>query len=119
MPRRLRLFQLGLVVLLAGCGGQGAPAASTPRPATRRSDYISRAEIEGRTWEDVYDVVHVLRPSWINDRGRETVNGRQDVVQVHLNGTRYGTLEQLHGLPVSDIVGIRYIDPSTAFTRWG
>ena len=103
----------------AGCAGGGAggsPAGARPRP---RSDLITRAEIEGTSFANAYELVRALKGNWLNPRGPDSINGPSSEVQVHVDEMRAGGVAQLRDIHPNDIASIQYFDPVTASGRWG
>lgn len=88
------------------------------RASAKRTDVITRAEIEKQHWGSAHDLVATLRPQWLNDRGPDSFEA-PTVLQVHLNETRVGGVSMLRQMTVSDLAYVEYLDPSAATARWG
>lgn len=113
----------------AGCGA----VATLPRVRLSHQA-ISVEEIakSGQTG-NVYDLVHSLRPNWLNTRGLTlsegaesiTVNGQSAIVQgaphlgVYLDNARLGSIDDLKTIPVAGITGVRFYEAGEASMRWG
>lgn len=59
-----------------------------------------------------YDMIYVLRPSFLNSRGR-----RAPVT--YMNGTKLGALRELHQISVSNLVEVQFMNSSDAATFYG
>jgi hypothetical protein len=120
------------VLVPHGCSASAVPGQSTrPGRLPIMADEIRRSGVSG----SVYDVVYSLRRNWLNVRGVEDMNeaprnvtdaNGQEVIQpgepkliVYLDNMRMGTIGELHNLPTTGVVAIRYFDPTQANMRWG
>ncbi|HWP38666.1 MAG TPA: hypothetical protein VNL18_14055 [Gemmatimonadales bacterium] len=111
MPARthaLCLLTIGAVACSSSAGGASATAA--PR---RNSPVITAEEIAAASGSSAYDVVRQLRPAWLVTRG-----GNAEPV-AYVDGTRYGSLEDLRNVAVDTIREIRWMDSRDATTRYG
>lgn len=116
-PRtRVHPVLFGFFVLLAtGCsfGGQSAQAPG------RASDVITMEEIEAAEVPTAYDVVARLRPNWLRGRGSPTLRSGPVLPVVYVAGVRQGSVETLRNLSRTGVTRLRFIDATTATTRWG
>lgn len=97
----------------------GPPAQARPLPSLQRSS-IDRGELRELGTTHAYEAVEVLRPEWLHDRGpTEFGDTPADGLSVYVEGTRIGNLSELRTLSTDDIQTIRFIDASTATSRWG
>jgi hypothetical protein len=112
---------LVILALIAGAPGcaHSTPGASVERAVMRRSDVISREELDRQHWSNAYDAVQALRPAWLNDRGPDTAMGTPVELQVHVNGMRVGGISVLRETGVTDLTYLEYFDPVSATARWG
>lgn len=123
---------VGVLVPHGGCGQSSLGDGQTPRPLRQpiMADEIRRSGVSGTA----YDVVYTLRRSWLNDRGVEDMTEAPRVVTdgdqaltipgeprliVYLDNMRMGTIGELHNLPSTGVIAIRYYDPTQANLRWG
>lgn len=119
-----------LPLLSAGCSRPG----QVPRPGGDARSIISADDIQKFSASgSVYDLILAVRRQWLNTRGVElsevpTVTGSEQAPQVipgaptlivYLDNARLGGLEQLHTLPITGVVAVRYYDASQATQRWG
>lgn len=120
MIRRRRRFRAALPYLLlvglAACAAAAVPRAGVARP---HPYVITREEIESLSGAgDAYDVVRLLRPQWLRQRGT-TSFGAEPPLWVYVDGLRLGTVSALRELPVALLVRLEYLDGVTATQRWG
>ena len=111
MDRR-RFLWMTSVCLLYACAAQ-APA----RPTGASADFISAEQI-ATTVGTVYDVVRTYHPNWLRIRGPDSL-ARSGQVQVYLDGTRIGGVENLRGIATNGISYIRWYDGIDAAAKWG
>ena len=119
----MRALSLVLALLAFGATGLGCASSSQSagqieRAGARRSDRISREEIEARHWTDAYELVATLRPTWLSDRGQDSF-GSSAIIQVLLNGARLGGVTTLRQVAIADIQYLQYHDGTAATARWG
>lgn len=92
---------------------------------------ITRAGVSGTA----YDIVYTLRRSWLNPRGvndfteaphvATTSTGEEVIVpgepklMIYLDNMRMGTIGELHNIPATGVLGIRFYTPAEANYRWG
>jgi hypothetical protein len=112
----LSLFAFGAIGL--GCSSSSQSAGQIERAGARRSDRISREEIEARHWTDAYELVATLRPTWLSNRGQDSF-GSSAVIQVLLNGAQLGGVATLRQVAIADIQYLQYHDGTAATARWG
>jgi len=112
---RLLISAVLIALTTAGCASSGSSAGPS-----RDSDLISSEELRSTEIQsqNAYRAIQRLRPSWLRSRGSSFTGGRQLPV-VFTDGTRFGELESLYNLSVSDIVQMEYLDSRDATTRFG
>ena len=117
MRKLVRTLTLPILVLvLASCGGTAAPAAGGPR---RSRDVITQEEMRAAGYTTAYQAVETLRSNWLRPRGVDTFQGSGGQVQVYMNDTRLGGVENLRAIGVQDVQYIRWYDGISASGRWG
>ncbi len=119
-PRRLgpgwRPCLLALLLAAAACGGAGRVGMGS----SLTPDVIGRDEMDASSATNAYDLISQVRPNWL--RGRGTPSIRNSAVQlpvVYLEDRRQGALEVLRSFPTAGIAELRYINATTATTRFG
>ena len=121
-------------ILPQRCGNDAVPSPDAVRSGLNQpitAEEITRAGLSGTA----YDIVYSLRRSWLNTRGLNdfgeapipvtAANG--DVVLipgepqliVYLDNMRLGTINELHNIPATGVLGVRYYTPAEANYRWG
>lgn len=105
----LLLFAVGSCTATGGSGG-------TSRGG---SGEITQADIEGTSALTAHDAVDQLRPAWLRARGARTIENPNPYATVYVDGLRRGELDELRGIPVTDVDTIDYLSPSDATTRFG
>lgn len=99
----------GLTALTAGCASGGGAGGTRSDP-----NLITAEELANYTSLTCFEVVQRLRPRWLQRRGSE-----QNPV-VYQDGNRVGTAEDvLHGMSVTAIESMKYLNASDATTRYG
>lgn len=120
---RLPLLLSCGVALLAGCapataeGGASAGASPSASASTaRRSNVLSREELEASGTSNLYDAINRLRPQWMrgstNTQTRTGGGGLQ--VVVYQGTTQLGGVEVLRQMAPSYVATIRYLDGNQA-----
>jgi hypothetical protein len=99
--------------------GRARPAEATPRLERNRLT-ISSAELDDILVQTAFEAVNLLRPEWLNDRGRHIIGESADEsVIVYQDGTRLGGLSWLHQIQADHVRSMRYIDAGEATGRFG
>jgi hypothetical protein len=106
----------GLVFALtaAACAssGEGRPSGSP--------DLINRAQIEASSARTAFDLVNQIRPQWLRSRGTGSIqNPDAGVPVVYVGEVRHGDVESLRGFDPDGIEEIRFINATSATTRYG
>lgn len=115
-PRRrgpIGLFALVLLVFLSGCA---ASSAGVDGASTRRSSTLITEEefAEVVTIGTLWDAIERLRSPWLRSRG-----GRTGYPVVFVNGTRFGELDSLRAIQVTDVATARLVSAGDATTLYG
>lgn len=115
-PRRrgpIGLFALVLVGLLSGCAASsGSMDGTAPR---RSSAVITEQEFSDVvTIGNLWDAIERLRSAWLRSRG-----GRTGYPVVFVNGTRFGELDSLRSIQVTDVASARLVSAGDATTLYG
>ena len=101
---------------LTACGGSargGIGSSLTP-------DLIGRDEMDGSSATNAYDLISQVRPNWLRGRGTPNLRGSQAPLPVvYLDDRRQGALEILRTFPTGGVAELRYINATTATTRFG
>jgi hypothetical protein len=123
---RLPLLASCAAALFAACapataeGGAGAGAsasAGTSTSGVRRSNVLTREELEASSTSNLYDAINRLRPQWLrtstSTQTRTTGEGGLQVV-VYQGTTQLGGVEVLRQMAPSYVATIRYLDGNQA-----
>ena len=116
-------------------GHRGGCGTSAMLPRTRLGQQAITSEEIAKSGQggNVYDLVHSLRPTWLNTRGQTLSEGAETYVLdgqavtvqgtihlgVYLDNARLGSIDDLKTIPVAGITGVRYYDAGEASMRWG
>ena len=100
-----------ILAAAAGCASAGGPGAADRY-------LITQEEIEGTDQANAYDIVRVLRPTWLRAKGPSSFYA-DTPVQVYIDGNRMGGTKALETVPKIAIHEIRYYTPTEAQARWG
>lgn len=112
LPRRLAVL---LLVLCASCGRNEAAGSASPR---RDRNVISQEELEGGRFRTAYEAVQALRSNWLVAKGTDSFQSPTQI-QVYLNDSRLGGIDNLRSINTAGITYIRYFDGISASARWG
>lgn len=116
------------------CGNEAVPSPDAVRSGLNQpitGEEIARSGLNGTA----YDIVYTLRRTWLNTKGvndfTETPHGftasngevvvvpGEPQLMVYLDNMRLGTISELHNIPASGVLGIRYYTAAEATYRWG
>lgn len=114
MSRSLRW--LGILVLTsaaAACASGGAGGPRTDR------NLLTYEQIQETNRQNVYDVVESLRSNWLRSRGPTSLTQESAEVQVYIDDTRLGGVENLRAINIAPVRYIRWFDGIAATGRWG
>jgi hypothetical protein len=105
------LMALTMAVVFSGCGTR--VAGDGPTTARQQANRITEEEVRTGPQTNAYDLVQGLRSQWLRPRGP----GSQ--VMVYLDGVPVGGTEELRRFNVADIIGLEFMDPIDAMSRYG
>ncbi|HSG09660.1 MAG TPA: hypothetical protein VLA36_14965 [Longimicrobiales bacterium] len=107
---RIRFFALSLALVLGviGCGG----GAGMSRPAGSSAGRIVEMELETLHQFSALEAVRRLRPRWLQTRTGV-------LPQVHVDGNRVGSAENLNSVRAADVQEMRYLNAADATTQFG
>lgn len=107
------LAALLLLGFLAACAASSSGVdGSSPR---RSSTLITEEEFDAVvTIGTLWDAIERLRSPWLRSRG-----GRTGYPVVFVNGTRFGEIESLRAIQVSDVATARLVSAGDATTLYG
>ncbi len=99
--------------------GDASPAGRPQGPRAGRFA-ITASEIEEAALANAYDAVSILRPQWLEGRGRDTftVYGT-DNIRIYLNSMELGGVESLRRVEAQIITSIRFFDAQRATALFG
>jgi hypothetical protein len=120
--RGMALRVVGLVIVLsvgaslAGCAAHSAPATQTGDATT-----ITEAEIDSAHVSTAYDVIHKLRPQFLNSRGKLSLDPGVPpaLPRVYVDDQFYGDATTLRGILTGSIESIRFYSASDAQYKYG
>lgn len=108
-------FTLAATLLAGACTPGGQSTSSS-----RNSDVIHTYEVEESTATNAYDMVRQLRPNWLRGRGSPNLRGGSPTLpMVYVGTVRQGSVETLRAISTIAILEMRYVDATTATTRYG
>lgn len=112
-----RLLTTALLITLTtvGCATSGSSSGTSRNADLITSEELRDFEVQS---QNAYQVIQRLRPSWLRARGSSFSGGRE-LPAVFTDGTRFGEVDSLYNLTVSDIVEMEYLDSRDATTRFG
>jgi hypothetical protein len=105
----------GLLGVVAGACTSGKPGVG---PAPRRSNVITRAELDRVPGASAFDAVQQLRPTWLSRPTAPTLGG-DNPIMAYVDGQQFGTAADLRNLPTEQVERIEFISAADATTRFG
>ncbi|MGH7652800.1 MAG: hypothetical protein ACREMS_13315 [Gemmatimonadaceae bacterium] len=110
-----------LMLLIAGASLACAPSSTLSNGSgSRNSNVITREEIADSHASNAYEAVRMLRPSFLQSHGPNTLSGADNgYPKVYLNHQFYGDLDSLKSLEVNAISEIHYYNGTEASNRFG
>lgn len=100
-----------LALALGGCASTGGGSGGS-------FGVLTREQLVETRQANLYQAVQSLRPQWLRARAQSSLTQASEVT-LFLNGSHYGTVEQLRNIPIDAIVDIRYLSASEAAGRFG
>jgi hypothetical protein len=112
MPKAHRIMLQAVVLLILGIAAC-APATTS---SGREQNVLTREEIMSAGVANLYDVVHRLRPRWLNVRGQRSFGqaALNTEVVVFQNQTMLGGVEVLREIAPDVAMRMHYLDGATA-----
>jgi len=115
------MMLLSFTLVLGACASSSAGTrASTGARGAR--DVITEEELASTSATNALDAVRQLRPQMLQSRGPTTLGNAADAgtgPAVFLDGQRFGGLNELASISVTDIREIRYLSGPDATQRFG
>jgi hypothetical protein len=106
----------GALLLAAACGGAGSRATGS----SLAPDVITPDEIAASSATNAYDLISQVRPNWLRGRGTPSFrNPAAELPLVYLEDRRQGGLDVLRSFATNTLASLRYINGTTATTRFG
>jgi hypothetical protein len=118
------MVQVAAALLTLGACASGGASGKT-RTSRHSRNVITSEELATATdVTNAYDAVLHLRPQFLQSRGNTSMNeesspGGQPLPIVFLDGQRFGGVETLRNIPLSNVKEIHFISAADATTRWG
>jgi len=102
--------------LVQGCAGASTGAGSGGDPR----NLITQAHIEETEAQTAYQLVSILRPEWLGDRGSHSwIDPAPTLASVYADGFLMGTVEVLRNIHANEVQAMRYHPPGPAAVRFG
>lgn len=114
MKTHIAVLALAAALLLPPACTPAGTGWREPRGAAPASSVITREELQSVRAGNLYDVVQRLRPGWLSTRGIQNFSGRTGMIVVYQDHQRMGELGALRELTPDNVVGLRYLDATTA-----
>lgn len=114
-PCRSARTVLLLVLAAASCTTTG----NAPGEQRWGSGAITRAELDGSSFLSAHNAIEQLRPTWLRPRAAPTLGTPTFYPVVYVDGMRWGQLDELRSIGVSEVITMEYMSPNDATTRFG
>ena len=111
--RAPRPFLIALSLFCAACASAGGGGGGGGG-----GDALTQEELLATNEADVYNAIQGLRPAWLRVRGQTSFSGTKTVT-LFVDGAPRGDVSELRGMPITDVVEIRYLAPSDAAFQFG
>jgi hypothetical protein len=97
-----------------------ASAGTSSPGSVRNTNVITEQEIAASHESNAYDIISVLRPTYLKTRGHNTIHAAgSDFATVFMDGQQYGDLTSLRNIPAAQIHEIRYYSATDASNKFG
>ena len=103
------------MLFLSACATSGAKGSAP----SRDRNVITADEIAQSSEHNALNLIRVLRPGMLHQRGNTSLSNRDPGIVVFMNGQRYGDVASLEGIETSTISEIRYLSEGQAQSRFG
>ena len=114
-PTVFRMGATAACIVLASCASSGSV-----RDTSGPYNVLTASQLRDTSTQTVYDAIRRLRPQWLRARGRTSINAvGPDEPTVYVDGTRYGSLNDLGRMDVNQVTRAEFVDPLEATTRFG
>lgn len=112
---RVLVTALFLSVSVGACASSGGSSGPS-----RDSDVITSEELRSSDLQadNAYRAVQRLRPVWLRARS-SNFSGDRELPAVFVDGTRFGDIESLYNISITDVQRMEYMDARDATTRFG
>ena len=112
----MRQYLLCACVLMAACATGGTmqrPLVQATHPSYDRRQLVLGDE-DRRDAGSAYDLIRRLRPEYLMSRGATSILlNVSETPEVYIDGVRRGGVEELQGLPASEVFDVRYYPVSS------
>ena len=78
---------------------------------------ISASELKDAGYYNLYDLIQARRPFWL--QAKFTSGGVRATPEVFIDDRAVGRIEALRGIPLGNVMEIRYFEPSEAAAAFG
>jgi hypothetical protein len=103
-----------LLVTVAAC----ASHRTASQQVAPSHEVLTSADLHGKGFSTVLQAIQSLRGNWLEKRGTNSFRTPSEI-QVYVDGTQLGGIDQLNTIPLASVVYIRHYDGITATARWG
>ncbi|MDH5759332.1 MAG: hypothetical protein OEZ65_07060 [Gemmatimonadota bacterium] len=112
---RFRLAMLPMILWANACVMGGRSASPTSASAV-----IALEEIEVSSAPNAFDLISQARPNWLRGRGSPSFRRSAPILPVvYVDRVRQGSVDVLRGILIGAIHEVRYLDATSATTRYG
>lgn len=111
-----RQSRAGLAVLVllivASC------ATGTPSSNRSSGNVLTYDDLLEAAEPDLYRAIERLQSRWLRPRGQGTPNSTAGVT-LFIDGSFRGNVDQMRGIPITDVRDVTYLTPTAAAQRFG
>ena len=112
----VHLAVLSLVMAVSACRTSGASRPERPLPTGDRY-LIQGEELNVEHAVNLYDVVRIRRPAWLNRQVRN--RSGNEAIAIYFDERQIGSLNILREMPIHVARSLRYLSPTEAQLRFG
>ena len=114
----MRLAAMAILIAMMTTAACAAGSRGSTPGISRR--VLLGDEIRAGSAATAYDAVAILRPEWLQRRGRTSISDRAaDELVVYIDGMRQGGVRSLRSIRATDVFQMEYLDGPSATVRFG
>lgn len=108
------------LAVVGATGSMGCTTTGASRSAEGGRHHLTAEQVRAAAerYHTAYEIIESLRPLWLRKRGQSSIMNETEIA-VYVDGTRYGTPEDLRSITAIAVDSMRFLPPSEATNRYG